>query len=122
VIIAARAADLDEVVEEAAAECPAEGCPDDRAAYYRAELERRTETWRAVLACRAPVVESLRSWLDGLRTAQAVATDEVGLELLGVLGARFVAAYAAAGACVEGAGGPTLPGLPGPLAAVGGAS
>lgn len=121
VLVGARARELDGVLERARAECSPGGCEEDRAEHHRAELARAEARWAPVLACRAPVVEALRSWLDGLETAHQAATSEVGLALLLRLGARFVAAYSALVACVEAAAPDVdLPGLPPALAGLAG--
>ncbi len=121
VLVGARARELDAVLERARAECSPGGCEEDRAEHHRAELARAEARWAPVLACRAPVVEALRSWLDGLETAHQAATSEVGLALLLRLGARFVAAYGALVACVEAAAPDVdLPGLPPALAGLAG--
>lgn len=121
VLVGARARELDAVLERARAECSPGGCEEDRAEHHRAELARAEARWAPVLACRAPVVEALRGWLDGLETAHQAATSEVGLALLLRLGARFVAAYGALVACVEAAAPDVdLPGLPPALAGLAG--
>lgn len=124
VLVEARARELDAVLEQAREECSPAGCDEERAEHHRAELAAAEARWAPVLACRAPVVEALRSWADGISTALQVATDDVGIALLLRLGGRFVAAYSALVACVEAvAPDVDLPGLPPALSAlVGGAS
>jgi hypothetical protein len=120
VLIAERARALDAVVSRAEAECPS-GCDEERAEAYRVELAATEARWAPVLACRLPVVEALRSWLDGLDTARVAATESVGLALLARLGLRFAAAYSALAVCVEAAAPDAdLPALPAALSALGG--
>lgn len=122
-IVAARAADLDAVVERAELSCGEGQCDEARAEAFRAELERREARWQPVMECRAPIVEALRSWADGIETAHAAGTEEIGLALLLRLGLRFLGAYAALDRCIEATGVSfDLPGLPPQLVALGGAS
>lgn len=120
VLVGARARELDAIVDEARRDC-AEGCSVDEADAYRARLREAEEHWAPVLACRAPVVEALRAWLDGLETAHAAATAELGIGLLVRLGMRFVAAYGGLRVCVTTAEPDVeLPALPVELAPIGG--
>lgn len=124
VVVEARARELDQVLVDARTECGEDGCDTERAVYWRARLDEIEGRWAPAMACRAPVVESLRAWADGLATAIAAETDELGLELLIRLAGRFVSTWAALERCVEAAAPDVdVPGLPRDLAAlVGGAS
>jgi hypothetical protein len=124
VLVDARARELDQVLVDARAECGFDGCDGERSLYWRARLTALEDRWAPVLACRSPVVEALRAWADGLETAIAAETDDVGVELLLRLGRRFISAWGALERCVETAAPDLdLPGLPAPLAALaGGAS
>lgn len=118
----ARARELDRIVESAEAECGQDGCSEDRAAHYRAELALAEERWAPALECRAPVVEALRAWGDGIETAHRAATDEIGTELLIHLGLRFVSSYSALRSCVNAAATDVdIPALPAPLSGLAGA-
>lgn len=122
VLVNARARDLDAIVDAARVECAPDGCDEGRSAQYRAELAATEERWAPVLACRAPVVEALRAWADGIETAHRAATDQIALDLLLALGARFVSAYGALASCLETAAPEVdLPALPSVLAGLGGA-
>lgn len=109
------------MLERARADCGADGCDEARSAHHRAELAAAESRWAPVLACRAPVVEALRAWADGIETASQAATEGVGLALLVQLGARFLSTWTALVACVEAAAPDVdLPSLPAALAALAG--
>jgi hypothetical protein len=121
VLVDARARELEQVLVDARAECGAGGCSEERSEHWRGRLTSIEERWEPALACRAPVVEALRAWADGLETALAAETDELGLELLLRLGRRFLASYAALGRCLDGvAPDVDVPDLPRELAVLGG--
>lgn len=103
VIIDARGRDLDGVLEEARAECGEGGCTDERAEAYRAELARREAAWSPALACRAPIVEALRTWGDGIETANAARTESIGLALVAELLGAFLRTWSALASCLEAA-------------------
>jgi hypothetical protein len=112
-LVAARARELDAIVDEARTECGAAGCSEARAEEVRTRFAAAETRWAPALACRAPVVEALRAWAAGLETASAAGTPELGVALLLRLGARFVAEFRALERCVETAAPDVdLPGLP----------
>lgn len=111
VLVTARAADLDRVVDAARADCADGDC--DREA-YRARLAAEEARWAPAMACRAPAVEALRAWLDGLDTASR-ASENVAALLMARLAARFTVAYSVLAQCVDAVQGPGIPDLPPPL-------
>lgn len=121
-IVDARAHELDAIVAEARATCGDDGCTEEQATTLRERLDAGERRWSPVLACRAPVVEALSAWLDGLETAHVAATADIGIALLVRLGLRFITAYSALARCVEAAAPDVdLPQLPPELVAIGGA-
>lgn len=113
VLVRVRAADLEEVLEQARAECGSRGCAEDRVEHYRAELARREAAWEPAMECRATVPQALRSWQEGLETAHTARTSDVGVQLLVRHGGRFVIVYAAFQSCVARAAPDAVP-LPEP--------
>jgi hypothetical protein len=111
VLVTARAADLDGIVDAARADCADGDC--DREA-YRARLAAEEARWEPAMACRAPAVEALRAWLDGLDTASR-ASENVAALLMARLAARFTVAYSVLAQCVDAVQGPSIPDLLPPL-------
>jgi len=101
ILVRARAQDLDAVVDAAREECGENGCTPERQDFYRLELERRTGLWAPALACRDPIPIAMREWVDALRTAQAAATEGLGVALLMQHGVRFLELYTALVGCIE---------------------
>lgn len=100
-LVRARAADLEEVVTDARAECGSGDCDEERRDHWRGELAARERRWAPAMACREQVPEVLRGWGEALDTARVAQTSSVGLELLARHGGRFVLAYDAFRGCVE---------------------
>lgn len=110
VLVDARQRELDDVLERTRAECRS-GCDDARKVELRAEVASIRDRWSPVLECRAPVVEALRLWADGVEVAAAA--GDIGLELLARRALRFLTAWETLDACL-GAAAPSvdLPDLP----------
>lgn len=100
-LVRARAADLEEVVTDARAECGSGDCDEERRDHWRGELAARERRWAPAMACREQVPEVLRGWGEALDTARVAQTSSVGLELLARHGGRFVLVYDAFRGCVE---------------------
>lgn len=98
-----RAAELDGILEEARDECGPDGCTPEQAERFRARLQAAEEAWAPVLACRAPVPEALRAWVDAVELAHTAATEELGLAHAAAGGARFVLVYQSFAHCIEAA-------------------
>jgi len=99
-IVRSRARHLDSIVGEANEVC-ANGCTDQERDVFRARLRAAEERWAPAMACRAPVPEALRTWLDGIDTARRIESDEVRLRWLVALASRVALEYEALRACIE---------------------
>lgn len=112
-LIRVRAAELDQVLVDARAECGEAGCADERAEHYLALLDAIAASWRPVLACRGAVPEALRAWLDAIDLARLTSTAEIGLAHVVAAAARVVLLYDELRTCIVAARpGTDMPALP----------
>ncbi len=121
-LVQVRAHELDAVLERARGECGSDGCSEERAAHYRAELAAAEARWAPAMECRDTVPAALRSWIDGIDAARVAQSSGISLELLARLGGRFALDYVAFVACVNARApeDPHLPPLPAELEALAG--
>jgi hypothetical protein len=99
IIVRARAADLDAIVDEARETCRPNGCNEEQAQGFRLRLNERTAHWAPVLACRESVPEALRAWIDAIELAHIAQTAEIGFANVLAAAARASTIYAAAVTC-----------------------